>query len=76
MLHWVRGQDPDGRWDVRGTPYEVVVAVVPRREERPPTLEELVSLLERGFTLGSSSTYDDRVMQAYARHGGVPRGGS
>lgn len=64
-LAFVRNLDPAGTWDVNDLPFEAIVWVFTRKNERPVTLEELTSLLRRGFVLGVSGEWTKLVEEAY-----------
>jgi len=78
MLSFARQFDPKRRWTAPATCCEAVVIVAatqyPPVPGTEPTLEECVSLLRRGFVLGSIAPCDDLVVAAYAEvYGGIPR---
>lgn len=64
-LAFVRNLDPNGSWDVNDVRYEAIVWVFTRKNERAVTLDELTSLLRRGFVLGVSGEWTELVLEAY-----------
>ena len=65
LLQFVRARDPQGKWDVNDLRYEAIIWVYARPRDPPVTVDELTSLLRRGFVLGAAEPLDAIVQQAH-----------